>query len=163
MRRSEICWKKKWRSFYDPVTRNRLHFFLRILSVGRNPLPKLYTWLLPIFFFRRNFWGPISPNRIYIFFNGLYFFYLTLFLLFFGGTPLYKLRSGPLLFFFSVEFHIQTYGSAELKITKMCSGLLLIQWISLGFLLKKLFSAEFNITTCTPEFYWFTWNLGGKL
>ena len=72
-------------------------------------------------------WDPVPPNR-------LHFFLRTLFFLFFGGTPLHKLCTWLLLITFSAELSIQTYGSAELNITKCV--LLLIQWLSLGFLLN---------------------------
>ena len=57
-------------------------------------------------------WDPVPPNRLQFFFKR------TLFFLFFGGTPLHKLCTWLLLIIFSAELSIQTYGSAELNITK---------------------------------------------
>ena len=133
MRRPEICW-----FFFSAellrscAPESVAFFFLRTLSVGGTPLHKLCTWLLLFFFFRRNFWGPVPPNRLH---------FLTDFVfLFFGGTPLHKLCTWPLLkIFFSAELSIYSdlwFGGTQHY--KMCSGLLLIQWFSLGFLLKKI-------------------------
>ena len=105
------------------------------------------------FFFGGTF-GGLCPLIACIFFNGLWFF-------FFGGTPLHKLCTWHLLIFFSAELSIQTYGSAELNITKCIvasADWMVFPRISADF----FFSAELNITKCAPEFCWFVWIFGGS-
>ena len=120
MRRPEICWFFFFqRNFWGPVPLDRLHlFFLRTLSVGGTPLHKLCTWLLLIFFFRRNFWRPLPLDSLHFFFRTMFFFVFRRN----STTQIMHLTSAD-FFFGGTQHH------------KMCSGLLLIQWFSLGFLL----------------------------
>ena len=116
MRRPEICWYFFRRNFWDPVPLNRLFFFfLRTLFF----LAELhYTNCVPDFcwfYFRRNFWGPVPPNRLQFSLRTMFFF-----------SPA-KLHYTNITNYvpdlcwkkmFSAELSIQTYGLAQLNITK---------------------------------------------
>ena len=52
--------------------------------------------------------------------------------------------------FFSAELSIQTYGSAELNITKCIVAS--ADWMVFPRISADFFSAELNITKCAPEF-----------
>ena len=106
-------------------------FFLRTLSVGGTPLHKLCTWLLLIFFFRRNFWRPLPLDRLHFFFRTMFFFVFRRN----STTQIMHLTSAD-FFFGGTQHH------------KMCSGLLLIQWFSLGFLLFFFFRRNSTSQMC---------------
>ena len=87
------------------------------------------------------------------------FFLRTLFFLFFGGTPLQKLCIWPLLkknFFGGTLYSDLWFGRTQHH--KMCSGLLLIQWFSLGFLLiffrRNSASQNVRLSSADLGFFW---------
>ena len=98
-------------------------------------------------------WDPVPPNRLH-FFYGLCFFVFR------------RHSTTQIVYLTSAEknqrnlvFRPIWFGGTQHH--KMCSGLLLIQWFSLGFLLI-FFSAELNITKCAPEFCWSGIFFGGN-
>ena len=120
------------RNFWDPVPPNRLHFFFTDFVRRRNSTTQIVYLTSAVFFFWRNFWGPVPPNRLH---------FLTDFVFCFSAELHYTNCVPDLCwkYFFSAELSIYSdlwFGGTQHY--KMCSGLLLIQWFSLGFLLKKI-------------------------
>ena len=131
---------------------DRLHLFF----YGLCPSAELhYTNCVPDFcwfFFFGGTFGGLCPLIACIVFNGLCFF------LFFGGTPLHKLCTWHLLIFFSAELSIQTYGSAELNITKCIvasADWMVFPRISADFFFRRNSTSQ-NVRLSSADLYGFS-------
>ena len=144
MRRPEICWNFFFRrNFWGPVPLDRLHLFF----YGLCPSAELhYTNCVPdfcwIFFFFGGTFGGLCPLIACNFFYGLCFFVFRRN----STTQIMHLTSAEKIFFSGTSYSDLWFGGTQHH--KMCSGLLLIQWFSLGFLLIFFFGGTQHHKMC---------------